>query len=394
MKPIRVPVLVLSLSGLLVLVAFWLFRTSPSARLAREGALEAENAPGAAAAAQREPTLSVDALVVRVSDARSVVDVAGVLEPVRSVVVGAEVAGRVIEVAALEHAHVQEGDLLVRLDPALPEAAVQRDRASLLRAQASSRLAQAELRRQRDLAKRGVASAADLDRAESKAATTGAQVAEARARLAEALTRLDKTRILAPFSGVVSSLDLEPGAYLQPGSPVCELVDLSEIEIELGVGDRQVLALSEGDPVRVSVDVLPGQWFEGRILRPGRAPDARTRQYPVPIRVPNTDERLLPGMLGTVRFELGESRPVLRIPRRAVQREFELDYLFVLDAMDGSRDVATATRRRVETQPLPFRPDLLEVTGGLEDGERIAISGVRDLRQGLRVHFRERELGS
>jgi len=384
--------LVLLTAGALVLAALWLFQNSPRADAARERA-EVLAGREAGSEAPAAPRITVDALVVSRRPSRRRVEIAGVLEPVRSVSLASEVPGRVIEVAVEEHSHVAAGALLVRLDPALPEAAVAQARASLLRAEATARLARADLRRQRGLADKGVSSAAELDRAESDERAKAAQVAEARAALVDAETRLAKTRITAPFAGVVSSFDLEPGAYLQPGSPVAELADLTEIEVEVGVGDSQILGLRGGDPVQVVVNVLPGERFQGRIHELGRVADAQTRKYPVPVRVPNADERLLPGMLGTVRFELGDEAPALRIPRGALQREFELEHLFVLEP-EGDDGLARARRRRVAIRPVAFRPDQVEVTAGLEAGDRIAITGVRELRDGLRVAFVDREPGT
>jgi RND family efflux transporter MFP subunit len=381
----RVPLVILVLAGVAVAGGLWLLRTSPGARAERERAatLARSEAPGSET--RPAPALAVDAVVAVRRSARSRVDLSAVLEPVRSVVVGAEIAGKVVEVVSTEHEHVAAGDLLVRLDPELPGAVADRVRASLVRAQATARLARADLQRQKDLSARGVSSAAELERAESQAATTEAQVVEARAQLAEAETRLAKTRITAPFAGVVTRLDLEPGAYVQPGGPVAWLVDLSEIEIEVQVGDRQVVALRSGNPVEVEVDAFPGESFKGRILRVGRAPDADTNRYPVPIRVPNPAERLLPGMLGSVRFALGDARSSLELPRSALRREFELDYVFVLEALDEGDGLAVARRRRVATRTLPFRPDRIEVTDGLAEGERVAVTGVRELQEGTRV---------
>jgi membrane fusion protein (multidrug efflux system) len=370
----------------------WLLQTSPGARLEREKASRLADV-GDRPLRAAPPVVSVDGFLAREADSRLLVEVSGVLEPVRSVVKGAEVPGAVVEVAVEENAHVQAGDLLVRLDPALPEAAVARARAAARQAEAADRLARAELGRQRNLSQGGVNSAAELDRADTEARRAAAQVAEARAQLVDAETRLAKTRIEAPFSGVVHLLDLEPGAYLQPGQPVAEIVDLSEVELEVGVSDRQIMALEDGAPVRVAVDVYPGEAFQGRILRRARAPDAATGKYAVPVRVANPEERLLPGMLASVRFELGDARPTLRVPRRAVLREFELDYVYALESVDGEDGVALARRRLVKTRPLPFRPDLVEVLDGLASGERIAITGLRELREGLRVRVRSVETG-
>lgn len=387
---------VLGLAALLVAIAVLLMRTSPSARSAREA--EARRAPASEATSRTPgalagpPTRTVDAVTATPGEARTIVDLAGVLEPVRHVVIGAEVAGRVVSVEAEEHTRVEAGDLLVRLDPALPRAAVEQARGALLRAETTLKLAAAELARQQQLSRQGVASTAELERAESEERSAAASVAEARAALLDAETRLAKTEIRAPFGAVVSTLDLEPGAYLNPGQPVAELADLSEVELEVGLSDREILAVSDGDPVRVSVRALSGRWFDGRIVRPGRTADAQTRKYPVAVRVPNPEGLLLPGMLGTVRFELGDARTVLRVPRRSVFREFDLDYVYVLEP-DDADDGAVVRRRRVTTRAVPFRPEQIEVLEGLDAGERVAASGIGDLREGLRVRTRDLDRG-
>ncbi|MDJ0865889.1 MAG: efflux RND transporter periplasmic adaptor subunit [Myxococcota bacterium] len=399
MARIGVSAVVLGLAGGLVVLALWLFRTSPAAEAQRAAeerraaAREQPDAQGEAApVGQPEagpPSLVVDAVTVRAAPARLRVERTGMLEARRTVVIGAEVAGRVVEVPSEEHTAVGAGEVIVRLDPALPRVAVERAQAALLSAEASARLARAELARSQELTRKGVTSSAAQERAEAEERTGDAAVAQARAALHDAETRLEKTEIRAPFAGVLSSLDLEPGAYLRPGDRVAELADLAEIEIEVGVSDEEILALRDGDPAGVTVEALPGQRFAGRVHRPGRTADARTRKYPVPVRVPNPDGALLPGMLGTVTFELGGEQPALRVPRRAVGREFDLEFVYVLEAPDGEAVSARAQRRRVATRPVPFRPELLEVRDGLEPGERVALSGLRELRDGLLVRVRD-----
>jgi len=142
-----------------------------------------------------------------------------------------------------------------------------------------------------------------------------------------------------------------------------------------------------GDPVELRVQALPGERFKGEIASLSRTADSKTRKYRVPVRFANTELRLLPGMLGTLRFKLGGSRSAVIVPRRAVREEFDLDYLYVLDPAEEGR--AVARRRRVATQPLAFRPEIIEVTSGLEPGEVIATTGVRELRDGQLVRVRE-----
>lgn len=369
-----------------VVLGIWLSRTSPRAVAAREaearasGALTGVASPGAAAAA----ALEIEIQTVRLRPVPLRAELSAVLGPARRVTLAAEVEGPVVEIAAVEHSLVEPGAVLVQVERSLLEAAASRQEAQLARARADYDLAKLGLERQLGLKKKNVSSAAELDRARATERARRADLQEAQAALTDARVRLDKATIRAPFAGVVQKLDVEPGAYLRPGEPVAEILDLSEIEIEVGVTDRQVVVLRPGDPVTVGVDVFPGEIFGGVIRRLGRSPDDLTQKYPVEVRVPNGEARLLPGMLGQVRFDLGEREPAIRVPRAATQTEYEIVYVYVLDAQEPPR----VARRRIAARHVPFRPDLVEVTEGLREGERIAVTRVRELREGLPVQPR------
>ena len=392
----RIRFVVLSASLLLLGISLILFSTSES-DLDSQHAERASIAPTADSlleASTNRPPLKIEAFEVAPVVAANRVEVAGLLEPEREVIIGAEVPGRVIEVEVEEHTRVDAGQRLVRLDPALPRAAVERARAALLRAKAGERLAASEVTRQRELASRGVASTAELDRAESQDKRADAEVEEARAALLDAETRLEKTEIRAPFAGVISALDLEPGAYLNPGEPVASLADISSVKIEVGLSDREILSIHDGDPVQVAIEALAPSWIEGNVVHPGRTLDNRTRKYPVAVRIPNPEETMLPGMLGSVRFEIGPQATALWIPRRSVFSEFDLDYVYLIDTEAGESDGRTSVqRRRIQTRTVPFRPEWLEVTEGLVSGQWIANSDFDALRDGRSVTTEERALG-
>lgn len=384
----RVPMLVLGLAAAALLGAMAMFWTSPDAVARRQReepvgtSAGAATEPSPASEGSAEALPAVEAHLARREVGSITAELSAVLSPIRSVVVSAEVGGRVVAVNAEEHERVESGAALIEIERTFLEVAVERARAGLLRAEAAHGLAVIELERQRGLAEREIASEAQLDRVSNEERAGYGALLDARAALSDARKRLEKATITAPFSGVVNSLDLEPGAFLQPGQTVVELLDLSEIEVEFGVTDREVVALQVGDPVSLEVDVFPEERFAGTIAQVGRAADERTQKYPVLARVPNPDGRLLASMLGRVRFSVGGASPAIWIPRNALRPEFELDYLFVLE---GDSGIAVAHRRRVTTRPVPFRPGLIEVTQGLEGGERVAVSGIRELREGQRV---------
>ncbi len=208
----RIPLIVVCTAFALIAVGFGLSWTSDAARNERERRTSLQTALEDGTTTSLGAIVAVDAVRIDASENRVVVDIAVTLEAVRTVQVGAEVAGRVVEIGVEEHRSVGEGALLVRLDPALPQAAVERARAGLLRARSAYELATHEHGRQQSLSGEGISSEAEFDRTETEELRSDAAVSEARASLAEAQTRLDKTRITAPFAGVVSELDLEPGA--------------------------------------------------------------------------------------------------------------------------------------------------------------------------------------
>jgi len=365
----RTPLIVSSIALLVLLAGIWGVRTSDGSVKAREreARLAEAREGGQGAGADATPTLVVEVSIAQRAPEPELAELAGTLEPIRSTMVAAELAARVVEVPATEHAPIAEGGLLVRLDDALPQA-------ELVRASAAHELARSELERQRRLGSRSVASEAELDRAAAEERRTFAALLEAR-------TRVGHTRITAPFDGLVNALDLDPGAYVQPGTPIAEVLDVSTIELTVALGDRQVRAIEPGTTVGVRVDALGNEIVEGRVARVGRATRSGTGRYPVVVELDNAEGRLLPGMLAHVRFELGRT-PAIRIPSRAILREFELDYVFVLDAEDR------AHRVRITTRPVPFRPDRMEVVDGLAEGDRVVTSAVLQLRDGLRVRTR------
>ena len=369
----RTPTLVLVAATLVGLIAAIGFYTSDGAAKARErdsrlAAAQESDAP------EQAPTLEVETELARAVAAPEIVELAGRLEPIRSTWVSAEIAGRIVAVPAEEHSPVARGGVLVEIDSALP-------RAELIRAEASHLLAKSELERQRRLGSQSVASKAELDAAISNERQTWAALLEARTRLAH-------TRITAPFDGRVNALDLDPGTYVQPGTRIAEVLDTKVLEVTVLVGDRQVGSLRPGDPAPIRIDVLGNTRFAGRIARVASAPQDGGTRYPVVVQLeqddgasPETDRRPLPGMLAQVQFEIGRA-PAIRLPARSVLHEFELDYVFVLE--DGD----VAQRVRVQTRPVPFRPDRVEITRGLEEGNRVVVTAVDQLRSGMRVLVR------
>jgi HlyD family secretion protein len=239
-----------------------------------------------------------DAVEVRTEDVArkdlvARVSATGYIEPKRLVDISADVSGRVVELNVEEGDEVEEGDLLLVIDPARFEAAVERAEAGL--AEASAREAQArgnylqanrDWERIRDLKARLPEMVTDT---EFETMRTNAEVQEAlwesgqhavemaRAGLKEARDNLAKTVIRAPMSGRVTRLNVERGETAivgtmnNPGSLLITVADLSVMEAVIEVDETDVPDISIGDSVSVSVDAFPNREFVGRVTKIGNS---------------------------------------------------------------------------------------------------------------------------
>jgi RND family efflux transporter MFP subunit len=378
--PGRRTLLVLGIAiGLLVVGGIVLRVTAPSP--------DPVGAVGSAAAALEVGSLEV-AKVLRPDR----VVVSGVLEARRSVRISSETSGRVLEIGAEALDRVAEGQMLVRIDPLLARVAVDRAEAAVTRATSELALANAGLDRQQSLKERSVASESAFDDASNRSRVAEAAIRDARAQRDQARDELSKKTLRAPFAGVLRSFRVERGEVVSVGQEIGELLDLATARVTIGLSDRQIVSLEPGMSVSVEAEAYPNESFSGRILRVGAAADEGSKRFPAEIEIDNVDRRLLPGMVARIELSLDAKQPRLLLPREALIREFGLGFVFVIEAEEGGG--WKARQRRVSARDLPFDPTLIEVSSGLRDGERVAVSGVRALRDGVAVRSHDAALGS
>ena len=336
--------------------------------------------------AQGETALTLRATEVRAQSFRRVAEVAGLLEARRTIELFAEGEGRIVEVGAEELDTVVAGQMLLRIESLVPELEVARAEATLARALSQDRLAKASLNRQNKLAGSSVASEAARDEAINAESVARAAVNEARAALKQAKDRLDKVVLDAPFAGQLRVFSAEAGEYVRVGERVGELLEVDRLRITIALSDREVVSVRTGAVAGVVASARPGERFEGRVERIGGAIDPTSRKFPVQIEVPNAQGRLMPGMVATVELPLGESVEMLAIPREAVLSEFGIPFVYAIERdTSQEREVYRARKRRVEIRDIAFRPVEVEVVKGLESGEKIATSSLRQLRDGVQV---------
>jgi HlyD family secretion protein len=243
---------------------------------------------GIAIASTREEGQEVRTETVERRDLTSVVTASGIIQPKRKVEISADISGRVIELAVEEGQWVEEGTLLLRIDPTSYQAAVRRAEAMVAQAQAQAAQARANLLQARNAARRAeqlargdqLISSQDLEQARTAEQVAEAQeqsarfaVTQAQASLSEAREMLRKTTIVAPMSGRVTRLNIEEGETAivgtmnNPGSLLLTVADLSVMEANVKVDETDVPHITHGDSAVVRIDAFPGRTFAGRVTR-------------------------------------------------------------------------------------------------------------------------------
>jgi membrane fusion protein (multidrug efflux system) len=222
----------------------------------------------------------------------------------------------------------------------------------------------------KSVVEQGAAAPQDWDDAEADL-----RVAEANADLARA--RLAKTRILAPFSGVVGSREVSPGAFLRAGTRITDLAQLDELKVVFAVPERYAGELRRGREVTVSTTAYSGYELTGKVDVVDPIVDPATRSVRVIARVENPERRFLPGMSANVRSVLAARESALTVPSEAVFAE-GAEFLVYVVQEDGS----------VARTPIQLGIRLtgsVEVTQGLTEGQLVVRAGHQKLYPGAKV---------
>lgn len=284
----------------------------------------------------------------------------GTLRADERVEVVAEIAGVVEEVGFREGSRVGRGDVLAVLDRARLEA--ERDRA-----RHRLDLARQRERRFEELLSQGVLSQDEYDETLSDL-----RVLESELRLVE--TQLDKTVIRAPFDGVTGLRRVSPGAYVTPQTVVTTLQDLDPIKLDFSVPEAYAAALGPGDEVSFQVRGDEERTAIVQALEP--SVDRETRSLVLRAAAPNSDHRLIPGAFADVEVTIREISDALTVPSLAVIPELGGRKVFVYE--DG-RAVARSVTTGIRTD------ESVQITSGVEPGERVIVSALERMRDGLPV---------
>ncbi|MGE3724105.1 MAG: efflux RND transporter periplasmic adaptor subunit [Candidatus Sericytochromatia bacterium] len=210
-------------------------------------------------------------------------------------------------------------------------------------------------------------STAEINRLQSAAASASLRLAQ---------VSLTKTAVTSPISGFINKVYVEAGEYINPGAPIADLVQISQVKVNAGVPERDIAKVKLGNLVNVSFDAYPDQIFTGPVIFIGAAADSANKTFPVKVRLSNPDLRLRPGMIAHVSLVKERIENTLVIPLDAVIEQEKGRIVFV-------EEKGKAQRREIETGPKSGA--MVQVLKGLKAGENLVIFGQRSLIGGEKV---------
>ena len=245
--------------------------------------------------------------------------ITGTLVADRTASIRAEVSGAVVAVLLDPGARVTKGTPLVRIDDSAIRDAYLSAKSGVTQAQLSADIATRDQERAEKLVKAGAIAVNQLEQARRAKAGADAALDDAKARLASAQKNLDNTVVKAPYDGVVSERQVNPGDIVAPGSPLVTVVDPSTMRLEGAVPADQLGAIREGMPVAFTVTGYPGRAFTGAISNIYPSADPGTRQVRLYARIPNAGRGLVAGLYATGRIT-SATHEGLVVPMTAVDQ--------------------------------------------------------------------------
>jgi len=312
---------------------------------------------------------------------------AGTVEACQRTKLSTIAGGRIEVLAVKEGDKVRKGQLLMRLwnedqqaEQAFARAQLDTSRKRVAEACTLADLAQREFKRQEQLFQQGFISEGGLDNLRSQAdarvaacATARSDVAQAQARINVVGTASQRTVLVAPFDGTVAKIVGEVGEYSTPSPPgvamppAIDLIDESCLYVAAPMDEVDAPKVAVGQPVRITLDALPGRSFAGKVRR--IAPyvtavekQARTVEIEVNFDDPQSAGRLLVGYSADVEVILDVRQEVLRVPSSALLQGGRV--LLLQDGKLVEQPVKTGLANWEHT----------EITQGLQGGERIVTS--------------------
>ena len=292
--------------------------------------------------------------------------VAGVIKPFASAKVSSEEGGLILSIPKDKGSFVSKGETVVRIKKDVEEAVYSQTEAQV-------ELARLNFEKQKLLYDENATTELQYLNAkwQYEAAVRGLEVLS---------QKLKSGTVRAPINGVIDDRFMNKGEMSAPGAPILSIVDVSSVKVSAGVPESNVKQISKGQSVLITVDVLPGVEFEGKVNYIAPALDNISRTFEIEIIIGNRDRLLKPGMNANVEISRFSIEDAIVVPQDLIIDYGEEQFVFVLESDVVKKRVISIGGRDGNN---------VLIESGLNTGDKIITDGYQSVRDGEKVQVVE-----
>ncbi len=344
---------------------------------------------------EREKPIPVKVATVQEKELWVSVTGVGTVKPNLTVQIKSKIPAKILRIPVQESAHVHKGELLAELEAVDYHLAVKNAKAALKAAKLSLKEAiiafqeaQSDWIRYRRLFEKKVIAKQKWDhmnatyqKARVFKELAEARVARAKIALEMASTNLKHTKIYAPFDGIISRRLVDPGdrVYTMPPTVLMILMDTSRVKVVADIPEKELPYLKRGATAEMNFDALPGQTFTGSVTKILPAIDPVTRNFKIEITLPNPEDTFRAGMFVRVKIFVRKIKGLV-IPRSALLKIPGTGIFYAFKVVGDSV-------QKVNLETGIRQDDLVQVTKGLQLGDKVVVLGNARLKTGKKIQI-------
>lgn len=328
-------------------------------------------------AAPAEKAVVVGTITAGTASAQSSQSYPGTIEELNGTSLSFATGGTIKQLRVSEGQWVRAGEVIGIVDPTTSGNTVAMAKASTRQALETQKQAEDAYRRMKILHDRGSLPEIKWVEVETKLSQARQMVHQARASEKIARKGLSDTRLVAPFSGYISSKDAEVGQNVMPGVPVAKLVKIDQVKVKISVPEGEMSKIKTGQAVSFTVPSLGNVAFTGRIVEKGISADPMSRQYEVRVLVNNSQHKLLPGMVCDASLNATTTSSHILLPANVVQID-----------IDNHPFVWTVKGDKAKKTYITLGPNIgsnIIITRGLQTGQKVIAEGYQKVSNGMTV---------
>ena len=298
------------------------------------------------------------------------IEIQGNVETKENIVISPEYSGILTQLYVKAGQKVSKGQLLARIDDGGMSA-------QLAQAETQLALAKTTFERQKNLWDQKIGSEIQFLQAKTSLESQQKVVAQIK-------SQLNKTNVVAPFSGTIDEVITEKGKVVAPGMDLFRIVNLSNMYVTANVPENYIAQLKLGAIVNVYLNAL-GKSYQGKVRQIGNYINPNNRTFSIEIAVPNPDNLLRPNQVAVLKIEDYKNPKALLLPENILQETADGSKIVYVVNKVESNNTAKVSQKKIEIGYTSG--SFVEVKSGLESGEMVVTDGAKSLKDGITVEI-------